>query len=193
MHVELSAENQVCKTDSPWVWGISQILFRGTQNYESSEAAAVHALSPVRLSCSHQASLSMGFSRQEHWNELPFPPPGDLPDPGIKPQSACVSRIRLRCGRRRQILYLPSHRGSPNPPLGGGSLFVSQLILESHPSVFLDLVTFTDGTLTPCQAVCSSSECVLPVRAFLLPTKTESPSCRLETHSGQALQSRPLK
>ena len=32
----------------------------------------------------HQAPLFMGFSRQEYWNELPFLPPGDLPDPGIK-------------------------------------------------------------------------------------------------------------
>ena len=34
-----------------------------------------------------QAPLSMGFSRQEYWNGLPCPPPGDLPDPGIKPSS----------------------------------------------------------------------------------------------------------
>ena len=34
-----------------------------------------------------QAPLSMGFSRQEHWSGLPFPSPGDLPDPGIKPES----------------------------------------------------------------------------------------------------------
>ena len=33
----------------------------------------------------HQAPLSMGFSRQEYWSGLPFPSPGDLPDPGIKP------------------------------------------------------------------------------------------------------------
>ena len=32
----------------------------------------------------HQAPLSMGFSRQEYWSGLPCPPPGDLPDPGIK-------------------------------------------------------------------------------------------------------------
>ena len=32
----------------------------------------------------HQALLSMGFSRQEYWSGLPFPPP-DLPDPGVKP------------------------------------------------------------------------------------------------------------
>ena len=35
----------------------------------------------------HQASLSMGSSRQEYWSGLPFPPPGDLPDPGIQPAS----------------------------------------------------------------------------------------------------------
>ena len=34
-----------------------------------------------------QASLSMGFSRQEYWSKLPFPSPGDLPYPGIKPMS----------------------------------------------------------------------------------------------------------
>ena len=35
----------------------------------------------------HQAPLSMGFSREEYWNRLPCPPPGDLPDSGIKPIS----------------------------------------------------------------------------------------------------------
>ena len=35
----------------------------------------------------HQAPLSMGFSRQEYWNGLPCPPPEDLPDPGIEPES----------------------------------------------------------------------------------------------------------
>ena len=34
-----------------------------------------------------QASLSMGFSRQEYWSWLPYPPPGDLPDPRIEPGS----------------------------------------------------------------------------------------------------------
>ena len=35
----------------------------------------------------HQAPLSMGFSSQEYLSGLPFPPPGDLPDPGIEPRS----------------------------------------------------------------------------------------------------------
>ena len=48
----------------------------------------VKSLSRVQLfetpwTVAYQASLSMGFSRQEYWNGLPFPSPGDLPDPGI--------------------------------------------------------------------------------------------------------------
>ena len=35
----------------------------------------------------HQALLSVGFPRQEYWSELPCPPPGDLPNPGIEPTS----------------------------------------------------------------------------------------------------------
>ena len=47
-------------------------------------------LSRVRLSVTpwtvaHQAPLSMGFPRQEYWSGLPFPSPGDLHNPGIKP------------------------------------------------------------------------------------------------------------
>ena len=34
----------------------------------------------------HQAPLTMGFSRQEYWNRLPYPPLGDLPNPGIEPK-----------------------------------------------------------------------------------------------------------
>ena len=50
-----------------------------------------------------QAPLSMGFSRQEYWSELPFPSQGDLPDSGIKPTSPAL-----------QVDSLPlSHLGSP--------------------------------------------------------------------------------
>ena len=39
------------------------------------------------LSVAHQTPLSMGFPRQEYWSGLPYPPPGDLLDPGIEPAS----------------------------------------------------------------------------------------------------------
>ena len=41
-------------------------------------------------SVAHQAPLSMEFSRQEYQSGLPFPCPGDLPDPGIKPRSPAL-------------------------------------------------------------------------------------------------------
>jgi len=41
-------------------------------------------VTPQTVAC--QALLSMEFSRQEYWNRLPFPPPGDLPHPGVEPR-----------------------------------------------------------------------------------------------------------
>ena len=43
----------------------------------------------------HQAALSMGFSRQEYWSGLPFPSPGDLPNPGIEPGSLTLQADAL--------------------------------------------------------------------------------------------------
>ena len=43
---------------------------------------------PRTVAC--QAPLFMGFSRQEYWNELPFPSPGDLPNPRIEPRSPAL-------------------------------------------------------------------------------------------------------
>ena len=44
----------------------------------------------TRWTVAHQAPPSMGFSRQEYWSGLPFPSPGDLPDPGIEPRSPAL-------------------------------------------------------------------------------------------------------
>ena len=55
----------------------------------------MRSLSHVRLfvtqwTVAHQAPPSMEFSRQEYWSELPFPSPGDLPNPGIEPGSPAL-------------------------------------------------------------------------------------------------------
>ena len=44
----------------------------------------------------YQVPLSMGFSRQEYWSGLPCPPPGDLPNPGIKPRSLTTPALAGR-------------------------------------------------------------------------------------------------
>ena len=59
------------------------------------EWVKVKSLSRVRLfvtpwNVAYQASPSMLFSRQEYWSGLPFPSPGDLPDPGIEPGSPAL-------------------------------------------------------------------------------------------------------
>ena len=63
------------------------------------------SLWPHGLYITRQAPLSVGFPRQEYWSGLPFPAPGDLPDPGIKPTSLAIS------GTGRQIPTRP--RGKP--------------------------------------------------------------------------------
>ena len=61
----------------------------------SMKIAAVSVLSHVQFfaipwTVARQTPLSMGFPRQEYWSGLPFPSPGDLPDPGIKPVSPAL-------------------------------------------------------------------------------------------------------
>ena len=54
----------------------------------------------------HKPPLSMEFSRQENWSELPCPPPVDLPNPGFEPM--CPAFLNWQAG------YLPQHQlGSP--------------------------------------------------------------------------------
>ena len=60
----------------------------------------VKSLSRIRLfvtpwTVAHQAPPSMGSSRQEYWSGLPFPSPGDLPDPGIEPGSPALQADAL--------------------------------------------------------------------------------------------------
>ena len=74
------------------LYRITVAYFSGSQDMWQNVLACVYAVTSVMsdsLQCyvAHQASLSIGFSRQEHWSVLPFPSPGDLSDPGIEPAS----------------------------------------------------------------------------------------------------------
>ena len=56
--------------------------------------------------CTHQAPVSMGFSRQEHRNGLPCPPPGDLPNPGIECAAPATPALDFfSCWASREALY----------------------------------------------------------------------------------------
>ena len=68
--------------------------------YINAMCLCASSLSRVRLfatpwTVAHQTPLSMGFSKQEYWNGLPCPPPGDLPNPGIEPRSPALQADSL--------------------------------------------------------------------------------------------------
>ena len=75
--------------------------------YGPQRFAVVQLLSHVQLfvtpwTIAYQASLFMGFSRQEYWSGLPFPSSGDLPDSGIEPGCPALQADDLPtelCGR----------------------------------------------------------------------------------------------
>ena len=56
------------------------------------------------MDCSPPVLLSMEFTRQEYWSALPFSPPGDLPDPGVKPVSRALA----------SVFFTMCHLGSPS-------------------------------------------------------------------------------
>ena len=91
-------------------------------------------VTPWTVAC--QAPLSIGFFRQEYWNGLPCPPPGYLPNPGIKPSSPAL-----------QADSLPSEPpGKPCIP-NTRPLSILFFYLECH------LLIMTFGVFTRCQTL----------------------------------------
>ena len=85
----------LCKT-------ITSIIYHGTPKYllptRIGGGGLVTKLRPPLVTSwtvACQAPLSLGFSRQEYWSGLPFPSPGDLPNPGIKPGSPALQADSL--------------------------------------------------------------------------------------------------
>ena len=80
----------VLNTFSPLtLWILVTTVCRGSQPLVIANSFA------TPQTVAHQAPLSMGFSRQEYWSGLPFPSPGELPDPGIEPASPALQADSL--------------------------------------------------------------------------------------------------
>ena len=84
-----------------------------------------------------QASLSMGFSRQEHWSGLPCPHPGDLPDPETEPTSLespvlaggfFMTSVTLETSFRRVSKIIWGQ--SSQPPIGGTEVLQAPQLLH---------------------------------------------------------------
>ena len=95
---ESAARNMPANLDNSAVaTGLEKVSFHSNPKERQCQRmlkvkVKVKSLSRVRLfanpwTVAYQAHPSMGFSRQEYWSGLPFPSPGDLPDPGIEPGS----------------------------------------------------------------------------------------------------------
>ena len=108
LHSRLGGGSQIKKT--PCLLLLPLTLASGfwvTFNWSSPHTPLPHwkkvkvkSLSLVRLfttpwTVAYQAPWSMGFSRQEYWSGLPFPFPGDLPNPGIEPRSPALQTDAL--------------------------------------------------------------------------------------------------
>ena len=91
-----------------------------------------------------QVPLSMGFFRQEYWNGLPFPPAGDLPDPGIEPASPASTVLaggffttRATWEAQYCVCVNPKLLIYPSPPTSGlFSLLFPLYIFSCHEFMF---------------------------------------------------------
>ena len=121
MFFEAPMEAELANTEPLLLWGIlgqvpaNLMTFSSTYQYITLLCcASVQSFSRVRLfvtpwTVAHQAPLFLEFSRLEYWNRLPYPPPGDLPDPGIKPTSLMSPPLAggfFTTSTTREALYL---------------------------------------------------------------------------------------
>ena len=82
-------------------------------------------LTPWTTAC--QAPSFVEFSRQEHWSGLPFPSPGDLSDPGIKPTSLALLHWQVDSLPLRHLSFLPASNFTH------GSIYRSMLLSQFVP------------------------------------------------------------
>ena len=108
----------------------------GVWKWKWSRSVVSNSATPWTVA--YQGPPSMGFSRQEYWSGVPFPPPRDLPDPGIKPRSPTL-----------QADALPSE-----PP--GKPRWV-YMFVKTHQNVLLRSVNFTFAKFTCLKRITTDS------------------------------------
>ena len=86
LHLYMTTGKTIALTIWTFVSKVTSLLFNTLSACVLSHFSHVW-LFATRWTVAHQAPLFMGIFRQEYWNGLPFPPPGNLPNPGIEPTS----------------------------------------------------------------------------------------------------------
>ena len=91
---------------------LTQVLSDLALQPECVRSCLVVSNSATLWTVARQVPLFMGFPRQEYWSGLPFPPPGDLPDPGMEPMSpastALAGRFLTTVPPVKPLLSLPN-------------------------------------------------------------------------------------
>ena len=143
----------------------------------------------------HQTPLSRGFSRQEYWGGLPWPPPGDLPNPRIEPASlmspALAGRLFMTSATWAVLSTSPVFSFNPKASLRCGCYFYCHfadnktetekgkiLCLSSHGSVQFNRSVISDSA-TPWIAARQASLSSTNSQSLLMPIELVMPSSHL--------------
>ena len=141
------------------------------------QSACSHSVVSDPATVARQAPPSMGFPRQECWSGLPCPPPGDLPDPGIKPESSALQADSLPSE--------PRYTGSAQLTcLGWMNEVLSQLQGTSIPLVC--------PILCPLYLVTASPSLRELHPSTPIPLSFPSSSCYADGHVTRLVQSEPF-
>ena len=128
-------------------WVVKPDLGMGSEVKWRSE---VKSLSRVQLfatpwTVTHQAPPSMGFFRQEYWSGLPFPSPGDLSDPGIKPRSPALQADalgKINVKTALSFLFQPPAGLLQGAVWGGVSRCLYRISMVTSPVFLLSAIFF---------------------------------------------------
>ena len=145
-------------------------------------------VTPQTVAC--QSPLSMGFYRPEYWHGLPFPPPGDLPDQEIDPESPVFPSLASRFFNRwatlealRMLLLLFSHQVVSNTLWPHGLQFVGHLCPSSSPGACPSLCPLNWW----CHSIISSSDTLFSFCPQSFPVSGCFPVSQLFTSGGQSI------
>ena len=132
-----------------WIWKVV-VNKSGTAHIVLSKLLPSASLCVQSFSCvqffatlwtvAHQAPLSMEFSRQEYWSGLPFPSPGDLPDPGTESASPVSLALQVDSSESPSMQTTSLYSSTVN----GRILFKvpSPLVLQSYATLHIYIFTY---------------------------------------------------